>query len=230
MKVNEHTLIFIMLSGQYFSTSASNNSTGLQLCLWRENVQIQSVVLILYGTGYTNKIKESYFNYHFWNGALNSRPSKWPDTDVIVTVTFWRRMETEWNKQNQRHYKHKWTDIQVHGCIFNHFAVFTYLTKEMIFILIDFIKLRHPFPLKWKRRQSILEQPGKSREGAIIYAHVRLMGEGALACMTLSGAPVIFSTSKSFCYHYIYVIVGLRIENVGWYDDICIYCDTLQIC
>lgn len=43
--VNKHTLIWIILSGQYFSTSASNSSTGLQLCLWREKVQMISVVM-----------------------------------------------------------------------------------------------------------------------------------------------------------------------------------------
>jgi len=32
MEIN--TLIGIKFSGQYFSTSASNNRTGLQLCLW----------------------------------------------------------------------------------------------------------------------------------------------------------------------------------------------------
>lgn len=32
----KHTLICTMFSGQYFSTSASNKRTGLQLCLWRE--------------------------------------------------------------------------------------------------------------------------------------------------------------------------------------------------
>lgn len=37
--------------------------------------------------------------------------------------------------------KHKRTDIHLHECRSNNFTVFTYLTKEMIFILIDFIKL-----------------------------------------------------------------------------------------
>ena len=53
--VNKHTLICIMLSGQYFSISASNNSTGLQLCLWREKIYVISVVMILCDTEYTKK-------------------------------------------------------------------------------------------------------------------------------------------------------------------------------
>lgn len=47
------------------------------------------------------KKKNPVFTYHFWNGALNSRPSKWPDTDVIVTVTFWRHNETRNNQTQQ---------------------------------------------------------------------------------------------------------------------------------
>lgn len=47
MTISKHTLICIMLSGQYFSTSASNNTTGLQLCLWGEKVQLISLVMKL---------------------------------------------------------------------------------------------------------------------------------------------------------------------------------------
>lgn len=32
---------------------------------------------------------------HFWKGALNSKPSKCPETDVIITVTSWSRMKTQ---------------------------------------------------------------------------------------------------------------------------------------
>lgn len=83
-----------MLSGQYFSTSASNNSTGLQLCLWKGIIHIILVVKILCDAS-KNQKKKHVATYHFWNGALNSRASKWPDTDVIVTVTFWSRMKTQ---------------------------------------------------------------------------------------------------------------------------------------
>lgn len=72
-----------MLSGQYFSTSASNNITGLQLCLWGEEQTSQVLFHI-------DRKDANIFiqTYHFWKGALNSRASKWPDTDVMVTVTF----------------------------------------------------------------------------------------------------------------------------------------------
>lgn len=55
MTISKHTLICIMLSGQYFSTSASNNTTGLQLCLWGEKVQLISLVMKMCEDEYPKK-------------------------------------------------------------------------------------------------------------------------------------------------------------------------------